>query len=189
MLDTLTCQRIKPLLTELKKNGIADRERVVTMRPSVQRRRGADPRTRRSQYQKRGLARHGKARQPNLPRDKRNHAVCAVARRIDQGVVQSTHTTKPEDAFREFGQQSSKPLVPPQNSLQDCLVHPSFLPRKNQKRLSFQRQFRSLKRTSYRSPVGEWSGCFADDRLAMPEGELWPFRDHGRNGPRVPREV
>ena len=31
MLDTLTCQRIKPLLTELKKNGLADRERVVTM--------------------------------------------------------------------------------------------------------------------------------------------------------------
>src|SRR5690242_13672508 len=149
MPDTLTCQRIEPLLTELKKNGLSDRERVVTMRPSVQRRRGANPRTRRSQYQKRGLARHGKARQPNLPRDERNHAVRAVARRIDQGIVQSAHATEPEDAVRQFGRQSSKPLVPPQNSLQDCLVHPSFLPRKNRKRLSFQRQFGSLKRTSH----------------------------------------
>src|ERR1700730_3468329 len=107
MLDTLTCQRIKALLTELKKNGLTDRERVVTMRPSVQRRRGADPRTRRSQYQKRGLTRSGKARQPNLPRDERNHTVDAVARRIDQGVVQSTHTTEPENAVRDFGRQSS----------------------------------------------------------------------------------
>src|SRR6476660_7023781 len=160
MLDTLTCQRIKPLLTELKKNGLADRERVVAMRPSVQRRRGADPRTRRSQHEKRGLTRHRKARQPNLARDERDHAVGAVARRVDQGIVQSAHTTKPEDAVRQFGRQSSKPLVPPQNSLQDCLVHPSFLPRKNRKRLSFQRQFGSLKRTSHCSPVGEWSGYF-----------------------------
>src|ERR1700751_4758965 len=151
MSDALTCQRIKPFLTELKKNGLANRERVVTMRPSVQRRRGADPRARRSQYQKRGLTRHGKARQSNLPRDERNHAVCAVARRIDQGVVQSTHTTKPENAVRQFGRQSSKPLVPPQNSLKDCLVHPPFLPRKNRKGLSFQRQFGSLKRTNQRS--------------------------------------
>src|ERR1700757_4691813 len=113
MLDTLTCQRIKPLLTELKKNGIADRERFVTMRPSVQRRRGADPRARRSQYEKRGLARHGKARQPNLPRDERNHAVRAVVRRIDQGIVQSAHTTEPENAVRQFRRQSSKPLVRP----------------------------------------------------------------------------
>src|SRR5258706_5125557 len=148
MLDTLACQRIKALLTELKKNGLADRERVVTMRPSVQRRRGADPRTRRSQYQKRGLTRHGKARQPYLPRDERNNAICAVARRINQGIVQSTHTTEPENAVRQFGRQSSEPLVPPQNSLQDCLVHLSFLPRKSRKRLSFQRQFGSLRRTS-----------------------------------------
>src|SRR4029077_18086624 len=95
------------------------------------------------------------------PRDKRNHAVCAVARRIDQGIVQSTHTTEPEDAVREFGRQSSKPLVPPQNSLEDCLVHPSFLPRKNQKRLSFQRQFGSLRRTSHLPPVGEMVGLLS----------------------------
>src|SRR6476619_1681925 len=160
MLDALTCQRIKPLLIELKEYGLADRKRVVTMRPSVQRGRGADPRTLRSQYQKLGLTRHVKARQPNLPRDQRNHAVGAVARRIDQGIVQSVHATEPEDAVRQFGRQSSKPLVPPQNSLEDCLVHPSFLPRKNRKRLSFQRQFGSLRRTSHCSPVGEWSGYF-----------------------------
>src|ERR1700751_2278643 len=149
MLDTLTCQRTKPLLTEVKKNGLADRERVVTMRPSVQRRRGANPRAWRSQDQKRGLTRHGRARHPNLSRDEPNHAVGAVASRIDQGIVQSAHATEPEDAVRQFGRQSGEPLVPPQNSLEDCLVHPSFLPRKNRKRLSFQRQFGSLKRTSH----------------------------------------
>src|SRR4029077_10411064 len=69
MLDALTCQRIKPLLTELKKNGLADREGVVAMRPSVQRRRGPNPQPRESNQKNRGLPRHRKARQPNLARD------------------------------------------------------------------------------------------------------------------------
>src|SRR5581483_9715227 len=101
VLVALADERIEPLLAQVKDHSLAYGECIVAIGTPVKGRSDANPGPRRGDEKEGGISRQGKAGQADLTRNEGNQPVPAIARRIDQGIINVSNAAKAKNAISQ----------------------------------------------------------------------------------------